>query len=105
MNIQEEAARRYPYAYGGEKPTIIDDFMQDIFRDVFAKGAEWARREETPESAGSSRFGAEFDRWLAAHDQEVAAQAWDEGYRSAYRGQQIAIVPENPYRPHTIGGE
>jgi len=29
--------------------------------------------------AGSSRFGAEFDRWLAAHDQEVAARAWDEG--------------------------
>ena len=23
----------------------------------------------------------DFDRWLAAHDRETAARAWDEGYR------------------------
>ena len=29
--------------------------------------------------------GAAFDRWLAAHDAEVAAQAWDEGHRASER--------------------
>jgi len=28
---------------------------------------------------------AEFDRWLAAHDAEVAAKAWDEGHRANWR--------------------
>ena len=26
-----------------------------------------------------------FHRWLAAHDREVAAQAWDEGHRASER--------------------
>lgn len=43
--------------------------------------------------------GAEFDRWLAARDREVAAQAWDEG-RWAFRGQGTPW-PANPYRSGT----
>lgn len=27
----------------------------------------------------------EFDRWLAAHDREVAEKAWDEGFMRANR--------------------
>lgn len=30
---------------------------------------------------------AEFDRWLAAHDREVAAKAWDEGYEAGSEDQ------------------
>ena len=29
--------------------------------------------------------GAVFDRWLAAHDREVAEKAWDEGFMRANR--------------------
>lgn len=27
--------------------------------------------------------GMEFDRWLAAHDAQIRAEAWDEGHRTA----------------------
>ena len=46
MNIPEEAARRYPHS--GK----IMDYQQDIFRDVFIAGAEWARAEAFREAAG-----------------------------------------------------
>lgn len=29
--------------------------------------------------------GCKFDRWLAAHDAEVKAEAWDEGHRHRWR--------------------
>lgn len=48
---------------------------------------------------------AEFDRWLAAHDREVAARAWDEGYEAG-RENALAepgsgIPGSNPYRVET----
>lgn len=39
---------------------------------------------------------AEFDRWLAEHDREVAEKAWDEGYDYATNGKWGP--GENPYR-------
>jgi hypothetical protein len=53
---------------------------------------------------------AEFDRWLADHDKEVAAHAWDEGRAqgiedvdtSGYGG--IADTP-NPHRSGSEGGD
>ena len=38
---------------------------------------------------------AEFDRWLAEHDREVAEKAWDEGYDYATNGKWGP--GENPY--------
>lgn len=46
-------------------------------------------------------FGAQilseeaFDRWLAAHDAKVKAEAWDEGFR--YRSE-WNLPQDNPYR-------
>lgn len=42
------------------------------------RGYAWTPRER-PAEYTSSRM-AEFDRWLEAHDREVAAKAWDEGW-------------------------
>lgn len=36
-----------------------------------------------------------FDAWLAEHDAEVAAKAWDEGYWQGINGH---TGPGNPYR-------
>lgn len=46
---------------------------------------------------------AEFDRWLAAHDRETAARAWDEGYRQGRSDQADHSMyhethTANPYR-------
>lgn len=61
------------------------------------------------------RFHAEFDRWLEAHDREVAARAWDEGFtRGFYSGQAMRSDAdasespvENPYDADRIeqGGD
>lgn len=45
----------------------------------------------------------EFNRWLAAHDRQVQAEAWDEGYSTGldYMSQWLdgdEDEPENPYR-------
>lgn len=57
-----------------------------------------------PKSARAERL-AEFDRWLAARDREVAAKAWDEGARHVYtEGGKCSFArdgdpcPYNPYR-------
>lgn len=59
---------------------------------LFGPPDEWKKRR------------AEFDRWLAAHDAQVKAAAWDEGYRSG-EGNAAAsfragarIVTDNPHR-------
>jgi hypothetical protein len=41
----------------------------------------------------------EFDRWLAAHDREVAAGAWDEGYAQGDRAMRRdpVVYKVNPY--------
>ena len=57
----------------------------------------------TPE--GREIAGAEFDRWLAEHDRQVAERAWDEGARWAAvecgavdNERQAWIAPgDNPY--------
>lgn len=46
---------------------------------------------------------AEFDRWLAQHDREVKAAAWDEGYSHLFdagRASDLTVVSldDNPYR-------
>jgi len=38
-----EAARRFPYRPG----RTVNDFQQDIFREVFIAGAEWAAPSTT----------------------------------------------------------
>ena len=45
----------------------------------------------------------EFDRWLAAHDAEVKAEAWDEGYSAGNNtglcgGCEDCELWSNPYR-------
>jgi hypothetical protein len=41
---------------------------------------------------------AEFNRWLAEHDREVAAGAWDEGYYRGVRDSELVMEPaDNPY--------
>lgn len=48
---------------------------------------------------------AEFDRWLAAHDREVAAKAWAEGYDAGLGdgydpglGYGPEVSAKNPYK-------
>ena len=41
---------------------------------------------------------AEFNRWLAEHDREVAEKAWDEGYD--YAEGEDGPRFENPYTTH-----
>lgn len=55
----------------------------------------------TPE--GREIAAAEFDRWLAEHDRQVAEGAWDAGHRCAIGYVAVpSAVPEggykNPYR-------
>ena len=42
---------------------------------------------------------AEFDRWLAEHDREVAEKAWAEGHRQDAEGEDGPRF-ENPYTTH-----
>lgn len=67
-------------------------------RDSYIQG----QRQAFIASAGE--HAEEFDRWLAAHDAEVAAKAWEEGY---HRGNMYALdepwdnrnhISRNPYR-------
>ena len=48
-----------------------------------------------------------FDRWLAAHDRETAARAWDEGYTAGYVDGADDRDPDespNPYREEVRRG-
>lgn len=57
--------------------------------------AEW-RDPITPHHIINGRA---FDRWLAAHDRVVAANAWDEGYGQGVRDNERDMEPaDNPYR-------
>jgi hypothetical protein len=55
-------------------------------------------REATVPGSYQSWGKGYFDRWLAAHDREVAAKAWDEAYD--YFGDMLAMPhpSNNPYR-------
>lgn len=39
----------------------------------------------------------EFDRWLEAHDREVAARAWDEGFIAGDEAS-TGHLTDNPYK-------
>lgn len=79
-------------------------------RSSFASNQFVQRGEFEFELLAEDEAGAEFDRWLAAHDAEVAAKAWDEGHDAgwnsrhddAIRGWMSSGVhesdAENPYR-------
>ena len=52
----------------------------------------------------------EFERWLAAHDQEVAARAWDEGFDAGEKDawdvdvtNESHVCTPNPYRSRSEG--
>jgi hypothetical protein len=48
---------------------------------------------------GYRRFEvAEFDRWLAKHDAEVQAEAWDQGGVAGYDAGRGIPSAVNPYR-------
>lgn len=60
------------------------------------------------EDAYGSGAATAFDRWLAAHDREVAAKAWGEGFDAAYYEARMwghvdcwEGWPDNPYRKDT----
>lgn len=44
----------------------------------------------------------EFDRWLEAHDREVAAESWEEGFRNGRAKAEYGIytnrLERNPYK-------
>jgi len=72
-------------------------------------GVRWAYatfggmlREEGPERTFDTATG-EFNRWLAEHDRQVKAEAWDEGFMRARRNPS-PLSPwhaDNPYRGNT----
>ena len=62
---------------------------------------EWHVRHDWCGSQSRAQYEAEFDRWLKAHDREVAAKAWDQAVGSIrYEdGSEVEIVyVTNPYR-------
>ena len=60
-------------------------------RAVFLRGKSWYPDREASEEEAS----AEFDRWLAERDRQVAERAWDEGYGS---DEECHTPRRNPYR-------
>lgn len=58
----------------------------------------------TPEQRREWEAG--FDRWLAAHEAEVAERAWDEGYEAATEdiGDDAFRTTPNPYRSEADRG-
>ena len=59
-----------PVGYGFELEAATGTIDLHLLADIAARIAEGAE---------------EFDRWLAAHDREVAEKAWDEGFMRANR--------------------
>lgn len=80
------------------KPTAADVDPPTVghLRDLWV---DW-HLDPLPRSQGVAlvpAYQAEFDRWLAEHDAQVAARAWDEGYdRGRY------FPRRNPYRAARI---
>ena len=63
----------------------------------------WSAASADDRDPVGQRFGAQFDRWLAAHDAEVKAEAWDEGYSAGNNtglcgGCEDCELWSNPYR-------
>jgi hypothetical protein len=72
---------------------VIDDYMpdeEDIGFDARTMSmGEWKRLKV-----------AAFDRWLAAHDAQIRAEAWDEGHRRGWMDgvENAEPASPNPYR-------
>lgn len=66
--------------------TPTTEKVRGIYANYF--GLATYRPQEHAESLN------EFDRWLEAHDREVKAQAWQEGYWLGINGH---TGPGNPY--------
>lgn len=67
--------------------------------DEYTPTTEQVRTHWT--DVGFAGDGESFDRWLAAHDRETAARAWDEGYQASTDAELGHIAPAgatNPYR-------
>lgn len=82
-----------------ETPTEYTPSTAEI-REYVEVGGE-PRPWMPPEPAMDAARAAAFDRWLSAHDREVAARAWDEGLDAAARVLVLperAVQPDNPYR-------
>lgn len=61
---------------------------------------DWVREAAADKYANRVSRPA-FNRWLAAHDREGKAEAWEEGKRAGHKalgGQFVWFAPENPYR-------
>lgn len=68
----------------------------------------WVKGHPFPLTTDLEERDAEFWRWLATHDRETAARAWEEGYRTCDRAwEETADLttpdedradPRNPYR-------
>lgn len=77
----------------------------------------WSYGSPVPEFLqGTAEYvaGADFDRWLAEHDRQVAERAWAEGYRQGWGDRDedfhAFYVPSgfeqdtlNPYRKEATG--
>ena len=63
----------------------------------------WVKGHPFPLTTDLEERDAEFWRWLAAHDRETAARAWDDGYQQGRSDQADHSMyhqthTDNPYR-------
>lgn len=81
--------------YTPDTEEVREDFTCAVFEGIPSRGAiedanfEWNRR------------AAQFDRWLAEHDRQVAEVAWDEGFLLSTRNsptQPHPMLERNPHR-------
>jgi hypothetical protein len=69
--------------------------MSEYTPDTASLRYAWRKyRDQVAAKGNMSAYSTEFDSWLAGHDAEVKADAWDEGF---YRGVHLSVDP-NPYR-------
>lgn len=74
--------------------------MEEI-RGIYAAYGYGGNRPHDGQHQGIREWRAEFDRWLAAHDREVAAAAWWEGVQAQWKHRPLGnrLLPAvNPYR-------
>lgn len=80
-----------------EQYTPTTEEVRDRYADARAGIGEWTRFDDSVARAVEEAY-AEFDRWLAERDAEVAAKAWDRGCASGYREAHTNVTERNPYR-------
>jgi hypothetical protein len=75
---------------------MTTDRIRNLYSWAFAwRTSDDVEHGETDLSAVRDKQRAEFDRWLADRDKEVAARAWDEGYGD---DTDVHTPRTNPYR-------